>query len=665
MQETHEYAFVAVLAFVVGTASVVGANELASRVAITDPNSHNTAIVDDEGRLHVHVDGAGANPASIVNLFESVSDLVPGTCSEPGGLNYTVPLGKALLITDIVSPQDSGGTLTLWTDARGVLVRFANPGGTGNSFKNLLTPLVINAHETLCLSESFTTRDWFLSGRLVHAPTPRPMPEPPPPPGPEPKRGGEFRMRVSGDFAFNWDAYTAQGQFSVIVIQNLLNNLTHLHAVSSTIQPDLAESFEVSADGLTITYTVRDDVTWHDGTPFTAQDVRYSFERALNPPSGGTSVFVSRFSAITSVSAPDDETVIVILSRPSASLLTVISSPGFLIYPEHIPDIDAWKADPVGTGPFSFVQMNFGVDSDLDANHNYFKTDQAGRRLPFLQSVKHIKLSQDLAIAAFIAGGLSCACGYSSDILSSQVDDVRRDVADVIIGSTWSVNTIFMNSRPPLDDIRVRRAVHIGIDRREMLALISGDRAHYPPTYYLPTGLGGMWSLPDEDILQIPGFREPKQQDFDEAARLFSEAGVDPSSITLKFLGGQVQADLGEALVQLLLNIGLNVDVEFGGTAQLLQGDFDLALTGGGRTFDDAADQMTNYTRSTGPQNYGQFNNPRIDELLDAQGLPPSLDSPAGIHSSHRAGNWFTRCRVMSPRRGKACPELDEGLGWG
>ncbi|MCH7553439.1 MAG: hypothetical protein IIC82_05540, partial [Chloroflexi bacterium] len=122
-------------------------------------------------------------------------------------------------------------------------------------------------------------------------------------------------MRVSGSFFSEWNAYTARGQFAVIIIQNLLSNLTHLDPVDgSSIVPDLAESFSLSGDGKTITFKIRQGVTWHDGQGFDASDVVYSIDRGVNPSDPADSVFVNRLRLIDSAVAPDAQTVVVTLS---------------------------------------------------------------------------------------------------------------------------------------------------------------------------------------------------------------------------------------------------------------------------------------------------------------------------------------------------------------
>jgi len=440
-----------------------------------------------------------------------------------------------------------------------------------------------------------------------------------------PKRGGKWVGRVSGSFFNEWNAYTARGQYAVVVIQNLLSNLTHLDAVDgSSIIPDLAESFSLSGDGKTVTFKIRQGVQWHDGQGFDASDVVYSINRGVNPSDPSASVFVNRLSLVDNAVAPDAQTVVVTLSEPSASLLTVMSAPGFLMYPAHIPDVDAWKANPIGTGPFEFVSLHPDTGAELTRNDYYYKVDENGESLPYMDAVETVRIGdQFTAFSAFRAGELSCACGYSSDILQSQVQTAKQ-MEGVQIGTAWSVNTLFFNSKPPFDNQKVRQAIHIGLDRVAFKEILRGGDALFPPTYYVPENLGGQWTLTREEFLSLPGFRTPKQLDTDRAAELFAEAGVDPSEMTINFVGNSVQTDINEALGSLLLQMGIgDVRVRALGSADRRQamasGDFDISNTGGGRAMDDAADQLASYATTGGSQNYGKFSNATIDRLIGEQ----------------------------------------------
>jgi len=434
-------------------------------------------------------------------------------------------------------------------------------------------------------------------------------------------------MRVTGLSSIDWDSNTATGRFAVIHVQNVLNNLTFLNAVDgSTLEPDLAEKWTISNDATVITYNLRRDVKWHDGNPFNARDVLFTVNRARNPTDLAAIVHVERLRGIKTVEAPDDFTIRITLAQPSVSFLTTMSSPNLLVYPAHIPDIaGTWKPNPVGTGPFKFKSLIRDVSSEVVRNPSYFKKDQAGRQLPYLDGVRHFFIvDQALAFAAFRSGRVDCACGYSSDILDNQKEAAAQSIPGVKFGTGSTPNTMYFSSRPPWNNQKVRQAVHIGLDRKVLRDIVRGGTASYPPTYLLPRERGGKFSLSAQELLNIPGFREPKEQDFALARRLFQEAGVDPATITISIPVVASIQDFGEAAASLLLKIGVKATVRpLGGSADLisvrLRGDFDLAFTGGGGSLDDPADQITPSVVTGGVTNFGKFSNPKVDQLLAAQ----------------------------------------------
>ncbi|MBI3743404.1 MAG: ABC transporter substrate-binding protein [Chloroflexi bacterium] len=459
--------------------------------------------------------------------------------------------------------------------------------------------------------------------------TPRPAATPTPT-GPQPKYGGTMSVRVSGAFANDWDNYTANGRFAVLLTQNLLNNITYLDPVDgSTIRPDLAESWTTSADGLTTTYKVRRGVTFQDGAPLTAKDIAASLERARNPTNPASAIHKPRLAPIQTVTTPDDFTVVVTLSKPSASYFVNTSVPNLTVYSvAGNANIDAWKTAPVGTGPFKYKSLNRDKDADLVRNTTYWKTDDAGRKLPYLDAVHYEFIGdQALAFSAFVTGRLSCSCGYSSDILVSQKESAVNQIKGVKFGTTWSVNELVLNtSRAPFNSLAMRQAVNIAFDRQLMRDILRGGDAFYPPTYFVPRELGGQWAIPAADLLKMPGFREPKKQDVDQAKALLAQAGIDPTKLTgVKLYGNTSQKDISEGIQSILLqNLGLKIEIVSLAntadlTATLLRGDFDLNYTGGGNSFDDPADQITGATFTGGPLNYAKLSDPQVDQLLGQQ----------------------------------------------
>ena len=240
------------------------------------------------------------------------------------------------------------------------------------------------------------------------------------------KRGGSLTYTtIGGPLTFNLAISTDASSSGVL--GHLFEGLIETSWLTNRVEPALANSWEHSDDGLTWTFHLRDDVRWHDGTPFTAHDVEFTFNQIIyndDIPASSRSTFTfqvrdeasseSRIARMT-VTALDDHTVQIILPTPFAPFLRAM---GTAIYPRHIlePRVDdgtftqTWdiNADPttvIGTGPFTIASYVPDQHVVLRRNSDYWLKDDAGNSLPYLDQIVQV-IVPDLAaeLAAFRAG---------------------------------------------------------------------------------------------------------------------------------------------------------------------------------------------------------------------------------------------------------------------
>ena len=211
------------------------------------------------------------------------------------------------------------------------------------------------------------------------------------------------------------------------VLGYLFEGLTETSWLTDRVEPALAESWERSDDGLTWTFHLRKDVRWHDGEPFTAQDVEFTFNRIIyndDIPASSRSSFNFRFLDEESgewreekmtVTAPDDHTVQCVLP---VSFAPFLRSMGTAIYPKHILekhvddgtfastwDIDTYPSEVVGTGPFTIERYVPGERVVMRRNPDYWLKDDAGNSLPYLDEVIHVIVPDfEAELAKFLAG---------------------------------------------------------------------------------------------------------------------------------------------------------------------------------------------------------------------------------------------------------------------
>ncbi|MBN9608267.1 MAG: ABC transporter substrate-binding protein [Actinobacteria bacterium] len=275
------------------------------------------------------------------------------------------------------------------------------------------------------------------------------------------KPGGSINLVRALD-AVDFDKTMVFSNASIWVYVNIWETLTIGSADGTKVEPWLAESWEQSDDKLTWTFHLKDGVTFSDGSPMTAADVKFTLDEA-SKTSGGWE-FIN--AAIDTVTAPDDKTVVVKTKYPWAPLLADLACPSNGIIPNKYQGKtkeDFYKT-PFGTGPFVWGNWDKGKSLTLKKNAKYWRKDAAGQQLPYLDSVTWTVVPDDNTRGLQMKGGQA---EIDENPPYSSLDQFKGDPAvDVVLFPSTRTDYIMMNEkREYFADVNVRRAVSYAIDR--------------------------------------------------------------------------------------------------------------------------------------------------------------------------------------------------------
>jgi peptide/nickel transport system substrate-binding protein len=345
-----------------------------------------------------------------------------------------------------------------------------------------------------------------------------------------------------------------------VVYANVFEGLTRFGSDGS-ILPALAASWEISDDGLSYTFKLHDGVTFHDGSDFNADDVKFSLDRARADDS--TNAQKALFADIASVDVIDPLTVKVTLSKPNGSFLFNMAwGDAVIVAPETAADN---AAKPVGTGPFTFGEWVKGDRVDLVRNPNYWGTAVKLDKVTF----KFIS-DPTAAFAAMMAGDLDAYPVFPAPENLVQFEADPR--FSVIIGSSEGETILAMNNKKaPLDNIKVRQAITHAIDRQ---AIIDGAMFGYGT----PIGTHFAPHNPAYVDLTAQSAYNPEQ-----SKTLLAEAGVSDLTLSLKLPPPSYARRGGEIIAAQLREVGINVDITNVEWAQWLEDvfkakNFDLTI---------------------------------------------------------------------------------------
>ncbi len=346
-----------------------------------------------------------------------------------------------------------------------------------------------------------------------------------------------------------------------VVYANVFEGLTRIRR-DGTVGPALATDWAVSADGLSWTFTLRPGVRFHDGTPFDADIVKFSLDRALAPDSANAAR--AQIAAISGVEVLDPLAVRIALSRPMADLPLLLGWGDLVMV---APGTAATNAtNPVGTGPFRFAEWRKGDSVRLVRNPDYW-----GRPARVGQVVFRLVADAAAANAALLAGDVQAFPNFPAP---ETLPAIERDARfKVVVGSTEGETILAINNgKPPFDDVRVRRALAHAIDRR---ALIDGAMSGYG------TPIGSHFPPHHPAYLDLTG-RYP--HDPAEARRLLAEAGYpDGFATTLKLPPVGYARRGGEVVAAQLAAVGIRAEIRNIEWAQWLDQvyknrDYDLTI---------------------------------------------------------------------------------------
>ncbi len=313
---------------------------------------------------------------------------------------------------------------------------------------------------------------------------------------------------VEGSNIDTLDTAITRSRPTQIITEHLFNHLVKWKDTKlSAIAPDLAESWKVSSDGLRWTFKLKKGITFHDGTPFNAEAVKFNMERILDPKFGSPNR--AYFASIKKITVIDDYTVAFETKKPDATLLeNLVASPGSIASPNAI---KKWGKDygqhPVGTGPYKLKEWIPGERCVIERYEEYF-----GKR-PKPDVITYRPVPEGAARVVELESG-------NADIVNrippEAADQLKKNprVKLWVIPSTFQIWFELNQTRPPFNDVRVRKAVNYAIDRKVIIEKILGGYGSIPDGPFTP-GVQGRISL------------EPYPYDPDKAKKLLAEVYPD------------------------------------------------------------------------------------------------------------------------------------------
>ncbi len=464
-----------------------------------------------------------------------------------------------------------------------------------------------------------------------------PAAPPAPPPGgapaapaEQPKRGGIFYLATTGA------TDTLDPQLSSTFTRNIVGHqmwenlleyrqdkTTDDYRIDFELIPWLAERWE-QPNATTYVFHLRKGVKWHDGEEFTAEDVVFTLERLRDPANSFRQR--SDLIGVDKIEALDKYTVRITRQSPDAEFLEEFGGGGGATWLPMISKKQGergedFKQIAIGTGPFkvkSFDRTRGVVEPRHDA---YW---QSGK--PYLDGIRIIYGLDRSGIQAAILSQQSDWFNFPDKKQFDPVYAVKKDLQYFTYSTDYTYGLKLNMAKPPFNDLRVRKAITMALDRQELLQTISFGQGiiNHPGGYAARQG----WVLPDDELAKLPGFAKDKPKEIEEAKRLLAEAGYGSGfqANSIFQTTNSVHPVIAETVANQLRKVGIQLEAQgmdvASHTKRIIDGDFDTYVNSSLRAQPTAGFKAR--FRSGGSEN-AVLKDPKLDDLIDRQAAATNI----------------------------------------
>jgi peptide/nickel transport system substrate-binding protein len=447
------------------------------------------------------------------------------------------------------------------------------------------------------------------------------------------KRGGILKMSTP-DSPASMSIHEEATVFAQGPMMGVFNNLVifdqhNPQSSLDSIVPDLATGWSWNEDGTELTFPLRRGVKWHDSRPFTAADVKCTWDLLLEQSTEKLRVNPRKTSLknLDRVTVNGDYEVSFHLKRPQPAFMMLLASGFAPVYPCHVPPAQM-RQHPIGTGPFKFVEFKPNEFIRVTRNPEYWKPDR-----PYLDGIEYtIIRNQATAVLAFVSEKFDMI--FPNTLTMPLLKDVRRQMLDVTCETApeGGINRhmLLNHEKPPFDNLEMRRAMALSLDRKAFIDILSEGQGEIGGVLQ-PTP-GGLWGMPPDLLKELPGYDPDVQRNRAQARQIMQQLGYGPSNhfkvkVTTRDL--PFFRDPAVILIDQLKEVYVDGELEPIDTTayfpKIYRKDFTIGLhlqTSG----PDPDPTLDNFYGCRSSLNWDGYCNPEVDKLIEQQSIEGSPD---------------------------------------
>ncbi len=395
------------------------------------------------------------------------------------------------------------------------------------------------------------------------------------------------------------------------------------------IEPELADSWIWNADHTRLSFKLHAGVKFHDGKPFTAADVKCTWDllQGKSQPALRVNPRKAWYRNLDEVTVEGDHAVTFVLKRSQPAFMMLLAGGFSPVYPCHIPPADM-RRKPIGTGPFKFVEFKPNESIKLTKNTDYWKP---GR--PYMDGIEWTIIpNRSTQTLAFIAGQFDMTFPYEQTVQT--VKDVRSQAPTAIcdIDPTMISFVLMVNrDNPPFNDPDIRRAMQLTIERKSFLDILSEGQGQIGGAMQSPPA--GLWGLPPEILQTLPGYGPDVAANRAEGRKLMEKHGYGPNKrLAVKVATRNIAQyrDPAIILIDQMKHIYIDGELDIVETAnwfpKIARKDFMIAANLTGSGVDDPDAYFYEHYACGSERNYTNYCNPELEKMYERQSMEPDQD---------------------------------------